>query len=181
MSGKFSLALEDFAKKASGNLDDVTRRCVIDVTAKIDERSPVGDRELWAINDIVQAQRDTFQVFMEDQGKTVSNRTLQRKFKTRGPKGYVGGRFRGNWQLGVDSAPMGELDRIDPTGVETLAENMDRVPPAAAGHIYHLVNNLPYAQRLEDGYSKQAPAGMVGLTVVEWGGIVRAAAEEVNK
>jgi len=28
-------------------------------------------------------------------------------------------------------------------------------------------NNLPYIERLEDGYSSQAPSGMVGVTFVE--------------
>jgi len=34
--------------------------------------------------------------------------------------------------------------------------------------VIYLTNNLPYAQRLEEGYSQQAPAGMVALTIQEF-------------
>jgi hypothetical protein len=48
--------------------------------------------------------------------------------------------------------------------------------------VHFLTNNLPYALRLEYGWSKnQAPAGMVGLAVAEFQSIVRDAAAEVNK
>lgn len=33
--------------------------------------------------------------------------------------------------------------------------------------VIYLQNNLPYGPKLEDGYSSQAPGGMVGLTVAE--------------
>lgn len=39
-----------------------------------------------------------------------------------------------------------------------------------------LTNNLPYIERLERGWSKQAPTGMVALTVAEFGGIAADAA-----
>lgn len=82
------------------------------------------------------------------------------------PKGYVGGRFRGNWQLGVNVRPGGELSRIDPTGSATQGEIVAAIPESAAGNVYYITNNLPYANRLEEGYSRQAPAGIVGLTVI---------------
>ena len=91
------------------------------------------------------------------------------------PPGYVGGRFRGNWQMGVGSAPSGELDSIDPQGTATLAVARASIPTTgAAGHVYYLVNNLPYAQRLDNnpGWSSQAPAGIVALAIAEFDGIV---------
>jgi hypothetical protein len=91
------------------------------------------------------------------------------------PKGYVGGRFRGNWQLGVGSIPAGETGRIDTGGGATLGTIIADVPKEAAGKVYYLANNVPYAQRLEDGWSRQAPTGLVGLTVVEFETIVREA------
>ena len=89
------------------------------------------------------------------------------------PAGYVGGRFRGNWQLGVNNQPSGEVDNIDANGSSTLAAGMANIPTTnAAGNIYYITNNLPYAQRLENGWSSQAPAGIVSLTVAEFDGIV---------
>ena len=89
------------------------------------------------------------------------------------PAGYVGGRFRGNWQLGVGSSPSGELDRIDANGAGTWADAVSNVPTTGAGgKIYYIVNNLPYAQRLDDGWSSQAPAGIIGLALAEFDGMV---------
>jgi hypothetical protein len=34
-------------------------------------------------------------------------------------------------------------------------------------HSYVIANNLPYIERLENGHSKQAPAGMVGLAIAD--------------
>jgi hypothetical protein len=36
------------------------------------------------------------------------------------------------------------------------------------GEIIYLTNSLPYARRLEYGWSKQAPAGMVRITVANF-------------
>lgn len=93
-------------------------------------------------------------------------------WKHKPPPGYVGGRFRGNWQLGVEIIPQGETGRIDPSGAATLGAIVSEIPTKAAGLRFFLVNNVPYAQALEDGHSRQAPQGVVGLTVVEFQGIV---------
>jgi hypothetical protein len=42
-----------------------------------------------------------------------------------------------------------------------------------AGSIFYLTNNLPYGERLEYGYSKQAPSGMVRITLAEYEKILR--------
>ena len=47
-----------------------------------------------------------------------------------------------------------------------------------AGHVFYLVNNLPYIRRLEQGWSQQAPAGMVAVTVSEFQQTVARAATE---
>lgn len=101
-------------------------------------------------------------------------------WKHKPPKGYVGGRFRGNWQLGISSAPAGETGRIDPTGQDTLGAIVAEIPTKAAGLTFFLVNNVPYARRIEEGWSRQAPQGLVGLAVVEWQQKVAAAAESVQ-
>lgn len=93
------------------------------------------------------------------------------------PKGYVGGRFRGNWQLGVGVIPNAELNRIDTAGTIALPAIIAEVPDDAAGRVFYLANNVPYARRLEDGYSRQAPNGIVGRTVVQFRQIVNEATE----
>jgi hypothetical protein len=49
-----------------------------------------------------------------------------------------------------------------------------------AGDVITLVNNLDYARQLEFGHSKQAPQGMVRLSVLEYGAVVSKAASEVR-
>lgn len=95
------------------------------------------------------------------------------------PKGYVGGRFRANWQHGT-TMPSGDLQAIDPSGGVSLSRIESSLTASQAFGVHYLVNNLPYAQRLENGWSRQAPQGMVGLTVVEFEAVVRDAAKAVN-
>ena len=94
------------------------------------------------------------------------------------PKGYVGGRFRANWQYGYGEMPSGDLPDIDSTGAASTLRITTGLAEKPAAGLHYLVNNLPYAKRLEDGWShNQAPAGMVGVTVVEFQDIVKKAAQ----
>jgi hypothetical protein len=87
------------------------------------------------------------------------------------PKGYVGGRFRGSWNLGIGVIPP-SVETIDPSGVETQGRIIAAIPDKAAGEVYYLVNATPYGRAIEEGHSRQAPTGVVGLTVVRWQSIV---------
>ena len=88
-------------------------------------------------------------------------------------RGYVGGRFKGNWQAGINSAPGGVLDGKDKTGGATIGKMIGTIDgKASEGDAVYLVNNLPYAQPLEDGWSTQAPGGMVALSIQKFDGRV---------
>jgi len=88
------------------------------------------------------------------------------------PAGYIGGHFRANWQLGVGAMPMGEIPGVDPSGAKTLGRIMAAVPDQAAGKVYWIANNTKYSLRIEHGWSRQAPQGIVGLTTVMFQEIV---------
>ena len=90
------------------------------------------------------------------------------------------GRFKGNWQYGNGEMPTGVTAIHDADGRGTEVHMMGQVPQEASGKLHYIVNNLPYSIRLENGWSSQAPSGMVGLTISEYQGIVRRAAQEVN-
>ncbi len=76
------------------------------------------------------------------------------------------GRARGNWQVTMSAPGDGyEWDRYDRSGTVALAQA--QTVNAPIGVPVYIVNNLPYIERLEHGWSKQAPAGMVGITAVE--------------
>jgi hypothetical protein len=78
------------------------------------------------------------------------------------------GHFRGNWQLGIGVAPTSELKVTDAAGSETVSKITAAIPEDAGGKVYYLRNNVPYGPRLEEGWSAQAPAGIVGLAVAEF-------------
>jgi hypothetical protein len=96
------------------------------------------------------------------------------------PPNYVGGRFKANFQMSIGSPATGNLDAIDKDGSATLASHANIVSAAKAGAVYYIVNNLPYAKRIEEGWSRQAPIGLVALTVVEWNNIVENAVNGVK-
>lgn len=96
------------------------------------------------------------------------------------PKGYVGGQFKGNWQHGFESMNSGNLDTIDPSGqvsIDRINKSIDSLTDVTGTH--YLYNNLPYAQKLEDGWSIQAPSGMVGLTILDFPALTRKVSAEV--
>lgn len=87
----------------------------------------------------------------------------------RAPKGYVGGRFRANWFYGTDVAPSTTTKDIDKSGASTINRLRSTIGNGPlVGRIHWFANNLPYALRLEHGWSTQTPAGMVKITAVEF-------------
>lgn len=89
------------------------------------------------------------------------------------PPGYVGGRFRANWQYGLDHINTSTTETIDKSGQSTMSRFRTSVPANAVGHVHYLTNSLPYGPRLENGWSRQAPHGMVRLTAQEYQQTVR--------
>ena len=88
------------------------------------------------------------------------------------------GRFRGNW-----FASQGDPSRItttttDKTGAKAVQNATRFVLSANSWQDLWLSNNLPYAQRLENGYSNQAPAGMVRVNVARFQGILSGEAKK---
>lgn len=86
------------------------------------------------------------------------------------------GRFRGNWQCGINSRPTGTVSDVDKTpagsaGGNTVTQMAVKVLTANGVKEFWLVNNLPYAGVLEYGRangqpgSQQAPAGMVRISL----------------
>lgn len=85
------------------------------------------------------------------------------------PKGYVGGRFRANWQLGVGAIDYSTTLKTDADGAATVGNLFAKIADEPAEQVFYLTNSLPYAQRLEDGWShRQAPNGMVAITVLQF-------------
>ena len=80
---------------------------------------------------------------------------------------YVGGRFRANWQLGIGNLNEETTGDIDASGNGTIAKFVSGMSGQKAGGVFWVSNSLPYALRLEYGWSTQAPAGVVRVTFAE--------------
>lgn len=75
-------------------------------------------------------------------------------------------RARNSWFVGLDQMPGNALaSGLDHSGQLALSEAMGVLAGAKAGGIIYLVNGAAYIRRLEYGWSSQAPAGMVRITL----------------
>jgi hypothetical protein len=142
--GAFDRAVRAFAEKTKKRIDNTLHEVCLGVAASLVSKSPVGDPMIW-------------------------------KSAPYWPKGYVPGTFKANWRASVGSIDYTTTEETDPTG-ELSMVNINETLSAISlvgTHIY-ITNSLPYARILEEGaHSKQVPpAGMVGLTVLEFQEIV---------
>ncbi len=96
----------------------------------------------------------------------------------RKPKGYAGGRFRANWTATLNRPSTSKTSSKDKSGRKAIKSAKTTTLKYKLGDSLFLVNNLPYSIALEDGWSKQAPIGMVKVTVALFHGIV---SKEVRK
>ncbi|HBO3990163.1 hypothetical protein [Pseudomonas aeruginosa] len=203
--GSFAAAVAQFRDQALAAGDAIYQRIMLDLSAKVIEKSPVGDPERWAAN-VAYRQRASAAADRYDENVAIRNTLinlnpsnftkngkLRRGVKHAKPltkaerdqnfdvngmvvgRGYVGGRFRANWQFSIGTAAQGEIDDVDPTGSKAISAVTAGVQPLKLGDTAYLVNNLPYAVPLEYGHSSQAPAGMVRVTSAEFQQIVEAA------
>lgn len=76
------------------------------------------------------------------------------------------GRFRGNNIVSIGSPVYAQTDRVDPTGSATISAGASQLSGLEPYTVVYIQNNLPYAETLENGHSKQAPAGIYGLAFI---------------
>lgn len=75
------------------------------------------------------------------------------------------GRFRMNWMASGGTPAAGTTDATDKSGSTATGNATSFVLKATDWREFTLTNNLPYAQRLEYGWSQQAPQGMVRTNI----------------
>lgn len=77
------------------------------------------------------------------------------------------GRFKGNWQVTANKPPLYALNQYDKDGSKTKAEGRRAIYAIMRGggavRSIYFSNMLIYANALEYGHSKQAPAGVMGI------------------
>lgn len=90
------------------------------------------------------------------------------------------GLFQGNWRFGHGVVELNAVETLDPSGVPTLAYLTQQIRMALPGAYHYFSNNVPYALKLEWGYSKQAPQGMVRITAMSIDTILPLAVQAVK-
>lgn len=82
------------------------------------------------------------------------------------------GRARGNWFATIDTPSDQVTDSQSKSGIRPIGKARTTADKSKLGQSFYLTNNLPYIERLENGYSGQAPEGMVERTVNEFQRVV---------
>ena len=182
MSG-WIIPLEELAAKVNLDLVTVARKSTLDVFTAVVKRSPVGNPELWAENAAAAANNKQVAVYnaalRDDPTNLTKNgrlkRGLKRKdtMKIKGPAGYVGGRFRANWNVTYAAPDHSTTQSTDKQRGLTEAQKALTLP---VGGLVFLSNGLAYGPRLEyEAWSSQAPAGMIRISALEYNDYVKKA------
>lgn len=147
----FALDVSKFVAKATAAPATVTRKVALDVLAKVVLRTPVGNPDNWAS---VKAGRAP-------------------------PPGYVGGRLRANWNTSIGR---GDFTTSKSTTDNAVRRGESRLRAYDGTQDIYLLNSLPYVRRIEyEGWSSQAKAGMVRITVAEFQTFVDKAVRSLPK
>tara|TARA_R100000030_G_scaffold97367_1_gene86222 strand:- start:2191 stop:2598 length:408 start_codon:yes stop_codon:yes gene_type:complete len=77
------------------------------------------------------------------------------------------GRFRNNWIVSKNRMNPAKVNTVDKTGTSSITRGTQTIETFEYKKDRSIIiqNNLPYANRLENGSSKQAPEGMVAKTL----------------
>ena len=91
------------------------------------------------------------------------------------------GRFKNNWATSVNGMSTATGAGADTSAAAARTMLEAQVASWKPGQTIWITNSLPYAYRLEyDGWSKQAPGGMVRLAVQNYAQAVAKAARELK-
>lgn len=191
MKSGWSVPIDRLVEKAKVDIETVARKATLQLFQSVIDLSPVGNPDNWKANEGTMYRRETHNVFVDAINADIAAdpKSFTRTGKQKVPfakkksiwalraaypltagKGYVGGRFRANWvvsQGSIDRTTSEETNRAKSDGEAQKALTLE------LGGVIYLTNSLPYAQRLEHGWSKQAPTGMVRKSAVMFKRFVR--------
>lgn len=188
----FLAAIQLFVDSSKQEMDQVVRRTGIKILAQLVEMSPVGQPDIWQVNQTATAYntavREHNAALRDDPANLTKSGRLKRGLRVndsmdiKKPEGYVGGRFKNNWYVGLDSQPTESNDTPDASGQGSNSRGMAVLEVFRVGQVssIYFTNNMPYARALEEGHSGQAPGGMVRVTALDAAQYFREAMSEVR-
>lgn len=179
---EFVRSLNNAIFEMQAQTDEVVRVVMIKLLEGVVMRSAVGNPDIWAVNKGV-AHYNAEVAEYNAQFKPRSRKRIKDGLDIKKPDGYVGGRYRGNWQVMFNSTTNNETGRIDASGADTLNAGKTLLDGYKAEDTYRIwiVNNVPYAMRLEFGHSKQQPTGNARIAINDFPRILEMAIAEVKK
>lgn len=187
----FSADIARFVEKAKIAPAVVVRKVSMDILASVVMRTPVGDPDIWAVNATARNYNAEVAAHNSALRRDASNLTKAGRLKPglklndgmgiHAPLGYVGGRLRANWTVSLGAPSTAVVDGTDQSGQHAIQQGLAVIQHADGVQDIFLVNNLPYARAIEYGHSKQAPAGMVRVTVAEVESYVAHAVQGLQK
>ena len=188
----FLAAIQLFVDGSKQEIEEAVRRTGIKILGRLVDMSPVGQPEIWQVNQTASAYntavREHNAALRDDPANLTKAGRLRRGLRVndsmdiKKPEGYVGGRFKNNWYVGLDNQPTETNDIPDASGQGSNSRGLAVLEVFRVGQVnsIYFTNNLPYAQALENGHSNQAPGGMVGLTALDAAQYFREAMSEVR-
>ena len=188
----FLAAIQLFVDGSKQEIEETVRRTGIKILGRLVDMSPVGQPEIWQVNQTASAYntavREHNAALRDDPANLTKAGRLRRGLRVndsmdiKKPDGYVGGRFKNNWYVGFDSQPTQSNDTPDASGQGSNSRGLAVLEVFRVGQVssIYFTNNLPYAQALENGHSGQAPGGMVGITALDAAQLFREAMSEVR-
>ncbi|EFH3038496.1 hypothetical protein GVS35_14080 [Escherichia coli] len=188
----FLAAIQLFVDSSKQDMDEVVRRTGIKILGRLVEMSPIGNPDLWQVNQTASAYNDAVRdhnaALRNDPANLTKGGRLKRGLRVndsmdvKKPDGYVGGRFKNNWYVGFDSQPTESNDTPDASGQGSNSRGLAVLEVFRVGQVnsIYFTNNMPYAAALENGHSGQAPGGMVGITALDAAQLFREAMSEVR-
>lgn len=92
------------------------------------------------------------------------------------------GRARANWNVSLNRVDTSvSVTTIDASGQKTIYVGNAAISKWQPDDSIVIANSLPYIRRLEYGWSKQSPAGMVRVTLVQAQQFLKAAVASLPK
>ena len=106
-NGNFMVSINAFVDKAKANQAEVVRTLSIKILSRLVQMSPVGNPELWGINQTAVSYNSAVDEHnsllrqnpdnMTKTGRLRKGLKVNDSMNVKAPPGYTGGRFRGNW------------------------------------------------------------------------------------
>jgi hypothetical protein len=90
------------------------------------------------------------------------------------------GEARGGWNASMSYPDLSETGRRDPTGAAAL-KDIESTIKADRSQIAFLSNSVGHIVPLEYGWSKQAPEGMVRITVTSFNTMIREVIQDAKR